>query len=310
MYSGLEFRPNRKRKSRLEMDTSMKPLIVECVGLPGAGKSTVTREVVKALSASGFRCLRGPKADTFEASPDHPRSRWAQPDRKRGRVSRILHNTAAHLHLFRFALATYIYLINAGRLERRSIRISRALLQAILGAGEVSSLVRAGYGDLSVTSQGFVAYLRQLVAIGGARSETELVALMRRLTEVLPQARLVLVVFCLDAETAALRVETRPKQLGPWDRMGLAERTEAMARQVPWMNRIIDALVTVGAVHNVLYVDATNSPDVCATAIVNHLVGLQTGVPTPRGSQNSLIQTNCRGIRSDLAPSPHPKSAH
>ncbi|MGH7443783.1 MAG: hypothetical protein ACREKM_02860, partial [Longimicrobiales bacterium] len=188
-----------------------------------------------------------------------------------------------HLGLGRLALAAYRCALVARGFQRKRIRMVRSLLRIVRSVNAACCVVTSGDGDLVVFGQGFTAYLRQLGRRRDSASDPKLLRVAHELRAVLATSRIIIVVFEIDAATAAARIERRPDQLGPWDRMDPVQRERRLAAELPYMERAVSCLLEARVARRVVRIDATSAPDVIAERMVDVLTGEVSARPPVAG---------------------------
>lgn len=247
------------------------PLYVEFVGFPGAGKTTVSLELVPQLVAQQYRCVvRG--NGRWARDQGQYGSRKAPSHKNRGIFGKAFVYLTLHVAMWRLAARAYASVLSEGRIAENRIRAVRSLLQALNGIRGACQIVLDGEADLLIYSQGFAAYLREMGLPDGPTARTKLTRLAGMVAEVLAPARVVLVVFELDPETAVARIQQRPEQIGRYDRMSREEALRELHQQRPSLEAVVESLSRAGAVHGVLRVDAAEAPEENARLIADFIL--------------------------------------
>lgn len=250
---------------------SQQPLYVEFVGLPGAGKTTVFESVIPQLTALRYRVVGKYKVYTSSGLA-RLRAAWWQP----GTGGQLLAHCTNHLAAPRLTAATYRYLVSTGGTNGYRMRMARSLIRGALCSAEQCEVVRRGQGDLVIRHQGFVAYLRELTPTDSVVSDPNLSRLAQSIVRTISPARVILVLFDVDASAAASRLRARGLQWGPYDRMSYEHAISRLAKQIPRMELAVRVLSHQRESIELLRIDATQPPQSIAEHLASVLVARLT----------------------------------
>lgn len=261
-----------------------RPLYVEFVGLPGAGKTTVLEEVLPRLTALGYRCVFVGRTGARVVGPFPEKAgRSARAASRESAAGRLLFYVSLHLKLWHLATAAYGYVLSVGKFAKRRLRMVRALLRSVSNIRIASEMVRGMHGDMLISSQGVAAYLRQMTVIHGCAPDGRLIGVAKRVGRALGPTRAVVVVFDIDPAMAAARIQQRPRRLGPWDRMELTQRQQALSTQLPRIEQILVSLEEADVIDGVLRIDAAKAPAENAGVVTEFLVAQMTNLGRSQG---------------------------
>ncbi len=251
---------------------SEQPLCIEFVGLAGAGKTTVAKEVIAQLNAANYRCVVGGAMGHRVVSGTSKTAHAGRDWQPRGKLDRWASYLLLHLRDWRLASGAYWYAIREGGGERNKLRLVRSLLHAAERIRNASRTVRAGYGDLILFDQGFLHFLRQIIATGNPPAEDKLRRLLIVVRDVILPTRLVLVVFKVDVETAVARIQQRPGMQGRYDRLSPERARAELAEQDAYTEQLIALLRELRGVEGLLRVEATKTPHENAALITEYIL--------------------------------------
>ncbi len=247
-----------------------RPLYVEFVGLAGAGKSTVANEVMARMVAANYRCVRqGAMGHGVVHSGNKQTSHVGRGWKTRNRWDRLLSYLFLHLGQWRVSTGVFQHAYATGQL--RKFRVLRTLPLVCQRVRKGCDTVRAGYGDVIVFDQGIVHSLRKLAIIGSPTAEAGMTRVIRAIADRISPARVVFVLFILDADTAVNRIRQRPVALGRYDRLSPDQARQELALQAPCSEYVVDLFSRIGIVDGVLRVDATRSPTELADEITGYI---------------------------------------
>jgi adenylate kinase family enzyme len=202
------------------------PLLVEFVGLPGAGKTTVSQQVVSKLSDRGLPLI----------SRSEILKQWHQENTSQKLFKLFPYNLNDLSVLFHsFLLATQVKPIN---------------LQSFIQAGKVFSnvkrndtVVRAGDRQIILLDQGL---LQEIWSVALTGTVPPMACLKREMTSLFHKRSMVFVYFKVDIDTAVSRIKTRATMNSCFDRMDSRRAYLSLLEYHPYLQEIIDYAKTLG----------------------------------------------------------------
>ena len=237
------------------------PLVVECVGLPGAGKSTVEAYVVAALRARGLRCADRPSVGGQDVSGTRHYARLA---------GFFLAHPAELWASMRLARAGRGH---AGFTGRESFR--RVSVWAWRFA-----LARRQGPDVLLLDQGLVQEGWSLTLRDGRHTD----AVLAELGRLVGAARVpyALIAFELPPALAAERIAGRLTRESRFDRLPLEDVRRRLEHEAPRLRELTErAAAALQA--PLLRIDAGRPPGHSATEIAGFVESLVRGTPPPEG---------------------------
>jgi thymidylate kinase len=234
-------------------------MIIEFVGLPGAGKSTIARHLVEKLERRGQTCVNSPTFATL-ARPHVPG--W------RGRIQRAAHDLL--LSIGPTWTCRHLLLRIGTRPDPRKFRYHYWRLMRVWRAIErVKTYSACSQQEaLIVLDQGILQCLPSIFPECLEDDERSLLTLcaVRAMTQVLPD---IVVLVSIDTITAARRVRTRPYQRTTYDlhRSDLEVQLEPGWRYAEYA--LAPALATTAV--RLIEVNGFDPPEVNAQLVMDHL---------------------------------------
>jgi len=182
------------------------PLIVEFIGLPGAGKTTVSRRVVSELDSAGHKCLtRDVWAELRRA---HRRS---HPSYSLKDVYQFFVFCVRHTHVAFPALSCAFQVTP---LNRRSLRHGLTFLRKLYKFRRTVWEAARGTYDIILFDQGLMEYIWWIAVPRSPSPDISLIRLLKSVSDDMPQ---VFVLFDIDVPTAIERI-TKRSTMGYFDR--------------------------------------------------------------------------------------------
>lgn len=202
--------------------TSSSPWVVEFVGLPGAGKTTVFHPVVSQLTAEGI-----PLVARDEILQKWQQTAWAK------KVCQLMPNNPNQWHILLQAL-------------RLALRVKPQTRQSFAKAGKVfsnlkriDSTIRYRQCPLIMLDQGL---LQEIWSVGITGHPPSTAQLMPVLTSLRQSREIAVVHFQVDIETAGDRLKNRSTQRSRFDRMRPKDSSALLSHYAPYLQDILDCV--------------------------------------------------------------------
>jgi thymidylate kinase len=228
------------------------PMLVEFVGLPGAGKTTVFHQVVAQLRAEGIAIV--PRDEILQQWRNIA---WFQ------RVLRLVPETQNHWSI----------LLQSQRL---ALQVKPLTRQSFLKAGKIFSNLKridAIAGDrrcpLILLDQGL---LQEIWSVGITGSPPAIEHLQQMLALLFYQRSMAVVHFEIDIETALCRLQNRPTESSRFDLMQPEVAHSLLSTYTPYLQEILNCTRSLNI--PVLQIDGSLSVKEKAEKVANWITSL------------------------------------
>lgn len=210
---------------------STAPLVIEFIGLPGAGKTTIAQKAIEYLTSSGYRCFGLSTLDNPEGI-----------EKKKGGFFsklRTLYNFAFSCVMYRrLAINVFLFAINVKPL--RLVNLQRSLL--LLVRLKVMKTLMDGNYDLIIIDQGLIQYVWSIAVTGEHPSNIKY--LERVLKSILEEISLFVIMVDVETELAVKRIVSRPTMRSRFDRMPASKAEAMLSKHKQIFSQIIDTAHT------------------------------------------------------------------
>lgn len=203
------------------------PLVVEFVGLPGAGKTTIAHQVIEELTTRGTRCF----AYSTAGSPEGREKRSGGLLSKLRTLGRLVSSCLTYPRL---ALHALIYTV---RVNPFGLLSFRRLLTFLIRFRYVKEVMAGDY-DVLVLDQGPIQNLWSIATTGRRRGHVE--DLGRVVGDVLDEARPLVVLVAVEPDLAFERVAGRSTMRSRFDRMPPSEAKALLTRHAALFGQLVE----------------------------------------------------------------------
>lgn len=207
----------------------MMPLIIEFIGLPGAGKTTITQHVLVELRTAEYRCFSLNNLNNPETIEK----------RKGGVLSKLK-------TFFGFLSASVVYKRIAINAFKYSLHVTpfsfsnfRRAVVLVIRLNEIRSILKGNY-DLVVLDQGLIQNIWSIAAAGDTPKDNKY--LDRLLESVLDSFPSYIIYVDVGAETAMERIKLRRTMRSRFDRMSTDQAKTLLARHKELFEHIVNTL--------------------------------------------------------------------
>jgi thymidylate kinase len=237
---------------------TVRPLIVEFIGLPGAGKTTVSRRVVSELDSAGHRCLT---RDVWaELRSDHRR----YPRVSLKEVYQFFVFCVRHMQVAFYALS---YAFQVTPLNMRTLRKGVIFLRKLYKLKRiVREAARWGY-DTVLFDQGLMLHVSWFAVPGSPPPDISLIRLLKSVSGEIPQA---FVLFDVDVPTAIERV-TKRSTMRFFEMRGISSPESVLGRYEGYVQNIVNCGAQLNGACRLLRVNGNDDVGQIASSIVRFI---------------------------------------
>ena len=182
------------------------PLIIEFIGLPGAGKTTIAQRAIENLSEAGYQCFGLSTLNNPESLEKKKGGIFA----KLKTLYRFVYVCVVHR---KFAYNAFLFSMHVKPVSLVNLRRFLILLARLIF---LRTLLRNNY-DFIILDQGLIQYIWS-IAITGKQSLNK-DYLNRVLKSILDELSLFVVMVDIETELAVKRIVNRPTMRSRFDRM-------------------------------------------------------------------------------------------
>jgi thymidylate kinase len=205
----------------------MPPLVVEFIGLPGAGKTTIARFVIEELTNSGYRCFGLSTLSNPETV-----------EKKRGGLTnklKTLYSVALSCVFHKqIALDAVSYALHLKPLNLASLHRVIALLVRL---DFMRTMMNSNY-DLIILDQGLIQYIWSMGTIGGSPTNDKY--LEQLLQDVLDEVSLLVILVDVEVGLAVERINNRSTMRSRFDRFSTRQAETLLVKHKNVLTRIVD----------------------------------------------------------------------
>lgn len=206
----------------------MTPLIIEFIGLPGAGKTTIVQHMFAELTTAGYQCFSLSSFDNPEPVEKN----------KGGILSKsktLVHFLSACLTNPGIARHAFIY---AWQVKPRNFENLRRLVVLMARLNYFQTILRKNY-DLILLDQGILQYIWSIAVNGKPPEDSRhLQSLLKGVLNTVPSF---VVHIDVDVDLAVERIQQRPTARSRFDRMSPMQVSELLTEYNRIFARIINA---------------------------------------------------------------------
>lgn len=204
------------------------PIVIEFIGLPGAGKTTTAQIAIDKLSRVGFRCFGLSTLDKPETLEK----------KKGGLYSKLkMLNLFVYSCIFhsRIAADALIFVLNVRPIRATNIR---RFVQLIARLPQLGNQMKDGY-DFIVLDQGLIQAIWSIVITGEHPAANRY--LERVLTSILEEFPLFVIMIDVETELAIDRIISRPTMRSRFDRMSALEAETVLSKHKELFEQIVQS---------------------------------------------------------------------
>lgn len=222
------------------------PLVIEFIGLPGAGKTTTAQIAISTLCADGYRCFGLSTLD----SPENL-------EKEKGGFSsklRMLNLFVSSCVSFtQIALNAFIFVINVRPI---SIVNLRRFVLFMVRINSIKTLMSDNY-DFIILDQGLFQSIWSIMVTGDQPDEGKY--LERVLNSILDEITLFIIMIDVETELALNRIISRPTMRSRFDRMSPPEAEAILSEYKELFSQLVDS---AGTYRNTGYLNVNGSQPV------------------------------------------------
>lgn len=252
-------------------DAQGRTLYIELAGLPGVGKSAVCERVIERLNDLGYRCgiqsRVGRRVRAPDGIQDHGLS-W----RHRSRGRRIIGYIRLHFRERHIALPLLRIAFSRPFDLHQALRRNRRLLLYIRKANNAIEIARRGESDLVIFDQGILPCIREFSAATRVTGAVHLSRIVDPAIDAITGARFVIIRLHADVPTIVERIRSRPRDLGPYDRMDPVEAERRLTNQQAYIDTIFEYLRMTSIRDDIEEIDARRPIDEVVERVVAVIV--------------------------------------
>lgn len=253
------------------------PWIIEFVGLPGAGKSTVSAEVIRRLCSSGI--------------PTISRSQILDQWRSTNLCIRLLQLIPYRINHWEVLLRSLVFAIRVYPINQWSLLQS---LKVFVNVRRNDAVANSSKSDqLIVLDQGAI---QELWSVGIAGSPPDFAALNRSIAPILENRRLAIVYCKADIDTALARINLRQQKHDcRFDVMELTKARASLMRYFPYLKEAVHYGQHVGV--PILEIDSACEIEQQSKQILNW-IKTQLDIPNKIHQTETVYST--QGMKSNI----------
>ncbi|HEY9622358.1 MAG TPA: AAA family ATPase [Crinalium sp.] len=222
------------------------PLVIEFVGLPGAGKTTVFHQVVAQLREEGISV----------AARDEILKQW----KSTGRVKKLLQLLPQTWNHVQTLVQSLVLASQVKPLNRQSFAKA---VKVYTNVKRIDAIAQSRSHQLIVLDQGL---LQEIWSVGITGKPPETKQIQRELSTLFQTRSVAIVDFNIDVETALQRIQQRPTEGSRFDVMESDAAQATLTRYGPYLQDILRCAQTLGI--PLLEVDSALSVEEKAEKIV------------------------------------------
>lgn len=207
------------------------PIVVEFIGLPGAGKTTIAQNAIENLTAAGYRCFGLSTLDRPESSEKA----------KGGLISklRMLKQFAIACLMYRhIAIYAFLYTMQVRPLSYINLRRFLVLLARL---DFMTTLMDRDY-DFIILDQGLLQYIWSIAVTGEGPKNDKYLA--RVLKSILDEISLFVIMVDVETDLAIERIVSRPTMRSRFDHMPASKAQAILSRHKEIFSQIVDSANT------------------------------------------------------------------
>lgn len=205
---------------------SIRPLVIEFIGLPGAGKTTIAQNTIENLSADGYSCYG-------LSTLDNPESLEKEKGGLFSKLRMLYYFSISCVLFWRFAINALLFLM---QLRPFSLVNLRRFLILLVRLKSVRALMDGNY-DFIILDQGLIQYIWSMAVTGEQQINSKYLELVMK--SILDEIPLFVIMVDIETELAINRIVSRPTMRSRFDRISPSEAKVILSKHREMFTQIV-----------------------------------------------------------------------
>lgn len=205
----------------------MMPLVIEFIGLPGAGKTTIAQMVIEELTVAGYQCF---SLSTL-SSPESIEKRRGGLISKMRTLYQFTLSCVKYRHLARNA---FLYTLHVNPFSLVSLR---RFFNLLVKLSFIETLMKSNY-DLLILDQGLLQNIWSIATTGEQPDNDKY--LERLLKNILDEISPFVILVDVESEIAHERIARRPTMRSRFDQMSPSKAEAMLAKHRSVFEQLVD----------------------------------------------------------------------